>query len=156
MGLGCWAAMGASGVVAQVPAERPAAPPARVAPAAPAERAPEAQRARSIIGSTLMLRGGTSAGKVDDIVFSNDGHIQYLVVEENGKHVLVPWEAVKYDLGKRTVSVDIPVDQFRQVPTFARDAWPNVYDPGYQQKINGYYGLRPGQERRLERRQNRP
>jgi sporulation protein YlmC with PRC-barrel domain len=144
LAFGCWAF--ATSVAQAQPAVRVETPAA----------AGEARRATSIMGSTVTIRGGTSVGKVEDIVFNNDDYIEYLVVAEGGKNVLIPWQAAKYDIGKRAVTVDVAVDRYREIPTFARDRWPNVYDPEYQQKIYGYYGLRPGQERRIERRQNRP
>ncbi|OAI40410.1 hypothetical protein AYO40_04785 [Planctomycetaceae bacterium SCGC AG-212-D15] len=148
LGMGCWGALALNVASAQVPERVGGTPTA--APNA------DTTRARSIIGSTVTLRGRTSVGKVEDIVFSNDGVVEYLVVAEAGKFVLVPWQAAKYDLGKRAVFVDVAVERFREVPTFTQDRWPNVYEPAYRQKIYGYYGLRPGQERRIERRDSRP
>jgi hypothetical protein len=112
-----------------------------------------ALRARSILGSKVSLRGGTSVGTVDDIVFNRDGAIDYLLVRNEGKYVVVPWEAAKFDFGQRTATVNITPEQFRQVPTYTQQQLPNFYAPTFRQQVYGYYGLRPGQERRLERRE---
>jgi len=68
------------------------------------------------------------------------------------KYVLVPWQAAKFNFEQRTATVNITQSQFQQVPTFTTQTWPNVWAPGYQERIYGYYGLRPGPERRMERR----
>ena len=40
--------------------------------------------------------------------------------------------------------MNVTEQQFRQVPTYTTtQAWPNVLEPAYQQRIYGYYGLRP-------------
>jgi hypothetical protein len=121
---------------------------------APAERrAPEARRVKDVLGTKVSISGGLVIGTVDDIIFADDGYIDYLVVLNEGKYVLVPWEAAKFDFGKRAAAVDITQERFREVPTFTRDQWPQVYEPAYQQRVYTYYGLKPGQERRLERRE---
>jgi len=138
----------------QAPAQRttPEVRDRNVRPAA-GDRADTTLRARSILGSKMGLRGGTSIGTVDDIVFSRDGVIDYLLVRNEGKYVVVPWKAAKFDFGQRMATVDITPEQFRQVPTYTQERLPNFYGPTFQQQTYGYYGLRPGQERRLERRE---
>jgi len=64
----------------------------------------------------------------------------------------VPWQAAKFNFEQRTATVNITQSQYQQVPTFTTQTWPNVWDPGYRERIYGYYGLRPGPERRMERR----
>jgi hypothetical protein len=120
------------------------------------DRSDTTLRARSILGSKMSLRGGTSIGTVDDIVFSRDGVIDYLLVRNEGKYVVVPWQAAKFDLGQRTATVNITQEQFRQVPTYTQERLPNFYGQTFRQQTYGYYGLRPGQERRLERREGIP
>jgi PRC-barrel domain len=115
-------------------------------------RAPETRRAKDVLGAKVSIRGDLAIGTVDDIIFSDDGYIDYLVVLNEGKYVLVPWEAAKFDFGKRAAAVDITQERFREVPTFTRGQWPQVYEPAYREKIYTYYGLKPGQERRIERR----
>jgi hypothetical protein len=101
----------------------------------------------------VSLRGGLVIGTVDDIIFGDDGYIDYLVVLNDGKYALVPWEAAKFDFGKRAAAVDISQECFREVPTFTREQWPNVYEPAYQHRTYTYYDLKPGQGRRFERRE---
>lgn len=122
---------------------------------APADTSsPRTMRAKDVLGSKISLKGGTAAGTVEDIIFDEDGGIDYLVVTHDGKDVLVPWDAAKFDWANRTATVDVTQEQFSQVPTYAPTELPaNVYEPSFQTKIYGYYNLKPRQERRIERRE---
>ena len=110
-------------------------------------------RAKHVLGSKISLKGGLAIGTVDDILFTEDGSIDYLVVVNEGKYVPVPWEAAKFDFDKRTATLEISEEKFREVPTFTSERWPNLYEPAYREKVYGYYGLRPGPDRRIERRE---
>jgi hypothetical protein len=114
-----------------------------------------AMRAKSILGATVNLQGGTGIGTVHDIVFNDDGVIEYLVVSEGGKLVTVPWEAAKFNYAQRTAVINITPEQFRQIPTYTVDHYPDFYTPAYRTQVYRHYGLTPGRERRLERREER-
>jgi sporulation protein YlmC with PRC-barrel domain len=111
-----------------------------------------AMRAKTILGATVSLQGGTGVGAVHDIVFNDDGVIEYLVVSENGKLVTVPWEAAKFNYAQRTAVINITPEQFRQIPTYTVDHYPDFYTPAYRTQVYRHYGLTPGRERREERR----
>jgi sporulation protein YlmC with PRC-barrel domain len=114
-----------------------------------------ALRAKSILGATVSLQGGTSVGTVHDIVFNDDGVVDYLIVAEGGKLVTVPWEAAKFNFEKRTAVINITPERFRQIPTYTAERYPDFYTPAYRTQVYQYFGLTPGQERRLERREQR-
>src|SRR5438046_1020970 len=91
------------------------APPPKPPPPPPAagrvERAPaetpHAYRAKQVLGAKVSLKGDLSIGTVDDIVFSDAGQIEYLIVANEGKLVTVPWEAAKFDFEKQTATISI-------------------------------------------------
>ena len=112
-------------------------------------------RAKSILGAKVALQGDASGGTVEDIVLSHEGVVDYLIVSEGGKLVTVPWDAVKFNYDKRIAVIDIPVEKYRQIPTYTVEQYPNYYAPAYRTQVYKYYGLTPGQERRLERRVNK-
>ena len=143
--------------------EAPAAqPPAQPAPAArlpgdvPAGHAHQGQtyKAKAVLGSKVSIQGGLAIGTVDDIVFTDDGYIEYVVVLNEGKYVVVPWQAAKFDFRQRQATVNITQQQFQQVPTFTVQSWP-TFDASYRTRVYDYYGLPAGQERRIERRTER-
>ena len=112
-------------------------------------------RAKSILGARVSLKGGTSVGTVEDIVLNQDGVVDYLIVSKGGKLVTVPWDAARFNYTKRTATIDIAEDQFQRIPTYTSERYPNYYTPTYRNDVYKYYGLTPGQERRLERRAGR-
>lgn len=116
-------------------------------------RQPQTHKVKAVLGSKVSIQGGLSIGTVDDIIFDDDGYIDYLVVLNEGKYVLVPWQAARFNFQERAATVNISQQQFQQVPTFTGQAWP-TFDAGYTQRIYGYYGLTP-HERRVERREDR-
>src|SRR5205085_2178837 len=97
--LACWAAVG----VAQERREerRDDRQPPAAQPAAPAQgrveyqdsRTPQTHKVKAVIGSKVSIQGGLAIGTVDDIIFDDDGYIDYLVVINEGKYVVVPWQA---------------------------------------------------------------
>jgi len=133
-------------------AQPPAAPP--VAGTQPgATGAPVAYRAKQILGSKVQLQGNATAGTVDDIVFSDAGDIEYLIVVDQGQYRTIPWSAAKYNMDQRVAVVNITTEQYKVVPTFTAQTYPNFYAPEYRTTTYKYYGLTPGQLRRIERRE---
>ena len=114
--------------------------------------ASQARRAKTLLGSKVHIQGDLSIGVVDDIVFNDDGYIDYLVVVNEGKLVAVPWQAAKFNFEQRVATINITQDRFREIPTFTVQAYPNFYEPAYRTKIYTYYGLTPREERRIDRR----
>jgi hypothetical protein len=146
------------------PPPRPPDNPPRIQPQDPTSSqpssAPQARKAKQVLGSKVSLQGGVNIGTVDDIIFSDAGHVDYLVVLNEGKYVIVPWQAAKFDFDKQTASVNITQAQYREVPTFTVQTWPNVYEPAYMTRIYRYYNLQPPDrlrpiDRRDIRRDNR-
>jgi len=146
------AAITTLGVVeAQQPPPPPAQPPVRGE-----AMVAKTYRAKDLMGTKIAIRGNTAVGTVDDIVFSDDGVIQYLIVTTGeDKLVTVPWEATKFDFEKRTGMIDMPADQFRLIPTYTVKTYPQYWTPTYRTEIYKVYGLTQAQERRLERRVDR-
>ena len=87
------------------------------APATPAQgqgqvqyqdsRAPQTHKVKSVMGTKVSIQGGLAIGTVDDIIFDDDGYIDYLVVINEGKYVVVPWQAAKFNFEQRAASVNI-------------------------------------------------
>jgi PRC-barrel domain len=113
------------------------------------------RRITEVIGARVTIQNNLSVGKVEDLVINENGCIDYLVVLNEDKYVLVPWTSADVSFERRAVAIEIAQERFREVPTFTRDRWPNLSDRAYVEKLNTYYGVRPGRERRIERRQDR-
>jgi len=117
-------------------------------------------RAKQVLGSKVSIEGGLAIGTVDDIVFADDGMVEFVVVANEGKLVSVPWAAAKFDFKQRQAIVGITQDKFQQIPTFTAENYPN-FDTQYVQRTYSYYnvpqptGVTPRQERRMDRRVER-
>jgi PRC-barrel domain len=142
----CLAATGATVCQAAAPVERVAAVEVRGG---------NSLRAKAILGSKVNIEGGTDVGTVVDIIFDNDGTLDYLVVDHDGKYVTVPWEAAKWDTGRRTAVINITPQRWQEIPTYTSEAYPNYYEPAYREKIYSYYGVKPRREIRTEKREER-
>src|SRR5436190_12280183 len=110
---------------------------------APATESPHAYRAKQVLGAKVSLKGDLSIGTVDDIVFSDAGQIEYLIVANEGKLVTVPWEAAKFNFEKQTATIDITQEKYREIPTYTVRQYPVFFEPDYRTRVHGWYGLRP-------------
>ena len=122
---------------------RPAEPVRPGATRAPAEGSAQAYRVKDVLGTKVSLKGDVSIGTVDDIVFSDSGQVEYLIVANDGKLVTVPWEAAKFDFGKRTATLNISQEQYREIPTYTVREYPAYFEPEYRTRVYRYYGLTP-------------
>jgi len=122
---------------------RPADPARPAAGTAPAAASPQAYRMKDLLGTKVSLKGDVSIGTVDDVVFSDNGQVEYLVVANDGKLVTVPWEAAKFDFDKRTASLSITQEQYRAIPTYTTSDYPTYFEPAYRTRAYGWFGLRP-------------
>lgn len=124
------------------------------APADPNAAAETGFRAKSLIGATISLQNGASAGTVDDFVLSHEGVVEYLIVNNGGKLVTVPWDAAKFNWTQPTptATLSITPQVYQSAPTYTVQTYPNFYTPTYRTEVYKVYGLNPGQARRIERR----
>jgi sporulation protein YlmC with PRC-barrel domain len=135
-----------------VNAQNPAPGAPGVQPGTPSA-APVAHRAKQILGSKVLLQGNAGVGTVDDIVFDDNGSIEYLLVIDNGQYRTVPWQAAKWNTDQRSIVINVAPEQYKTVPTFTAQTYPNFYDTTYRTQVYKSYGLTPGQLRRIERRE---
>jgi sporulation protein YlmC with PRC-barrel domain len=109
-------------------------------------------RAKEVLGTKVSITGGTEIGTVEDLVFDDAGNLEYMVVENGGKLITVPWEAAKFDLGKKTAVLGITQETYKTIPTYTVTTYPSFYTPTYRTEVYKVYGLTPRDLRRLERR----
>ncbi len=78
-----------------------------------------------------------------------------MVVNRDSKLVTVPWEAARFNSEQRTAVVHIAPERFQEIPTYSADQYPSYWTSTYRTQIYKYYGLKPRQERRIIRREER-
>jgi hypothetical protein len=143
----CVGFAGAAAALAQAP------PPPRPVPALPpsatppSKQAPAVQeyRAKQVLGTKVYIQGNVTIGVVDDVVFSDDGRVEYLLVANDGKLVSVPWQAAKFNFDKQMAVVNITEDQYRVIPRFGFGLLPRFFAPEYRVETYRYYGITPPQ-----------
>ena len=144
------AMMSIVGMPSMVTAQAPPAPKPGLAPA-PAPTAPKEYRVKQVLGTKVNIQGDIAIGTVDDIVFGDDGQIEYLLVLNDGKFVSVPWKAATFNFDKQMAVVNITQEQYRVIPNFGLGLFPRFFEPTYRVETYKYYGLTPAQQRRAER-----
>jgi hypothetical protein len=87
-----------------------------------------------LIGSNVRLQGNPNFGRVEDVVFDNNGALSYLVVSNGGRYAMLPWNAANVNFGQRFVIYDV-TPQAVQPLFFAPNAWPNVSDQQFTTRI---------------------
>lgn len=98
---------------------------------------------KQVLGAKVSLKGDLAIGTVDDVVFSDSGAVEYMIVANEGKLVTVPWEAAKFDFDKRTATLDITQEQYKVIPTYTTRDYPVYFEPTYRTQVYGYYRLKP-------------
>jgi hypothetical protein len=124
------------------------APPPKAPPAKPTADSANAYRAKQVLGSKVSITGDVSIGTVEDLVFSDAGNVEYLIVANDNKLVTVPWEAMKFNFEKQTASINITQDQYKVIPTYTVREYPGYFEPTYRTQVYRWYGLTPRPFRR--------
>jgi hypothetical protein len=97
----------------------------------------------AILGSQVFLQGGIVAGTIRDFVISENGYVEYAVVETSDGFIAIPWNAGTFDVGRRGLIVDFSRDRFRELHHFRNIS--ELRDARLQQHIQTFFrGNRPG------------
>src|SRR5437763_202895 len=67
----------------------------------------EVRRVSTIIGAPVYLKEDVKYGKIEDFVLSDSGCIEYVVLADEDRYVLVPWDVVEVNFARKTVSVGV-------------------------------------------------
>jgi hypothetical protein len=118
----------------------------------PGESVVQPYRAKELLGTKVSIQGGMAMGIVDDIVFGDDGQIDYLIVNDQGRLRTVPWTSAQFDFKKRIATVNLSEQQYQTIPTYTVEQYPQFYTPDYRNQVYKWYNLTQGQQRRLERK----
>lgn len=94
----------------------------------------QVRRMSQLIGSNVRLQGNNSYGKVEDVVLNPNGTIGYLVVANGGRYALFPWNPANVNYGQRYVTYNV-TPQAVQPLFFAQNAWPNITDQQFTNRI---------------------
>jgi hypothetical protein len=93
------------------------------------------QRMSQIIGSNVNLQGSPNYGRVEDVMLGPDGRIHSVVVNNNGRYAMLPWNAGNYNAGRRALTYDVGPRAIEPL-NFANNAWPDFNDGAYVNRMN--------------------
>ncbi len=102
-------------------------------------------RIRSLIGRTAMSRQGRPLGIIEDMIASERGDIQYIILSKSHamgaaqQFVPIPWHAAGLRAEPNQVSLNLTQDQLENAPSFGRQNLQALARPQVQQRVNSYY-----------------
>jgi hypothetical protein len=109
----------------------------------------EVRRVSTVIGASVRVEGGETFGKVEDVVLSEDGCIDYVVLGYEDRFIAVPWTIVRADFAQRTVLVNVDRRVLLDAPHFARGEWAELSaNSAFVQKVRTHFRSHAGQRTR--------
>ena len=105
----------------------------------------QADRVTKIIGKAVISQKGEDLGKIEDIVLSKEGCLDYMILAPGGllgsgdRLIPIPWKAVKTGAQADTIIVDMDKGQLEKAPNFESKKWPNFSDSEWFGKIREFF-----------------
>jgi flagellar biosynthesis GTPase FlhF len=100
----------------------------------------EVRRISTVIGGSVQFAAGGNVGKIEDIVISDTGCIEYIVVAYHDRYVPIPWTVSTVSFDKRIVTINIEQARFAEVPTFSRDEFALLVQVDFREKVHTFFG----------------
>jgi sporulation protein YlmC with PRC-barrel domain len=94
----------------------------------------------------VISQKGEDLGQIEDLVFSKDACIEYIVLSAGGilgtgdRLIPIPWKAMKTGAQADTIIVDLDKSQLEKAPNFESKKWPNFADSEWYGKIKEFFG----------------
>ena len=117
-------------------------------------------RASTIKGMGVYNLEGAKVGTVDELVIDIEkGQVVYAALSVGGflgvgdKLFAIPWREFTLEVGEegKFFRVDVTKEKLEKAEGFDKDAWPNVADPKWRQRIESQYRERAGDRERRTR-----
>jgi hypothetical protein len=100
----------------------------------------EVRSISTVIGGNVQFAAGGNVGKIEDIVISDTGCIEYIVVAYHDRYVPIPWTVSTVVFDKRIVTIDMDQARFEEVPTFSRDEFTLLVQVDFREKVHTFFG----------------
>jgi uncharacterized protein YrrD len=106
--------------------------------------------AGTLKGDSVKNMEGESLGRIEDFMLDmGAGRVRYAVLSFGGiagigdKLFAVPPEALRIDVDKTCLVLDVDKDRLKDAPGFDKHSWPNFEDSALGRDVYDYYGRRP-------------
>jgi sporulation protein YlmC with PRC-barrel domain len=104
----------------------------------------------SLIGMRVVNNEREDLGRIEDVLLdTRNNRASYAILSFGGvlgvgdKHFALPWEALVFDLSQRLAIIDVEKERLKNAPGFDKDAWPDVADAAWGERVYTYYGYTP-------------
>jgi sporulation protein YlmC with PRC-barrel domain len=113
----------------------------------------DTNRASEFMGKDVKDLAGENIGTVDDVVFDNQGNINYIILSRGGVAgigadlVPIPFKAEKFSFQEDTIVLSMDQQKLEKAPSFSSGEWDELSRQEFQQRVHGYYGTEKYQEK---------
>ena len=105
-----------------------------------------ADRASMIIGKKAISQKGEDLGKIEDMVLTKDGCLDYIVLAPEGwfgsgdRYIPIPWKLVKTGVQADTIIIDRDKSQLEKAPAIEKGKWPHIItDNAWYGKVKEFF-----------------
>jgi sporulation protein YlmC with PRC-barrel domain len=106
----------------------------------------QADRVSKILGKKVISLKGEELGKIEDIVLSKEGCLDFMILAPGGlfgtgdQLIPIPWKAVKTGAQADTIIIDMDKSQLEKAPNIESKKWPEITDSEWYGKIREFFG----------------
>jgi PRC-barrel domain len=100
----------------------------------------------SLNGDCIRDSSGVELGRIEGVILDGGrDRIAYAVLSfgawagVSARLFAVPWSALSVNAEDACVVLEVPKKRLKAAPSFARDSWPSITDPGWCEEIDAYY-----------------
>jgi sporulation protein YlmC with PRC-barrel domain len=106
----------------------------------------QADRVSKILGKAVVSKKGEDLGKIEDLVLSKDGCLDFMILAPGGllgtgdRLIPIPWKAVTTGAQADTIIINMEKSQLEKAPNFESKKYPNFTDSEWYGKIREFFG----------------
>lgn len=100
----------------------------------------------TVLNGRVLNLAGDDLGKVEDLMLNPvNGRIVWAILSFGGflgigdKRFPVPWKALRVDLSKKEIILDIDRAALDRAPNFDKENWANLADPEFGREVHEHY-----------------
>ena len=118
---------------------------------------PHLMGANTLTGDDVVNHKAEALGDIKEIMLDmRTGKVAYAVMSFGGflgmgdKLFAVPWTALTLDTVNRRFVLNVEKDHLENAPGFDKDAWPDMTDAAWVDRLHAYYGTKAYQDTPLQ------
>jgi sporulation protein YlmC with PRC-barrel domain len=105
------------------------------------------QRASVILGMDVKSARGETLGVVKELIFSNNGDVEYIVVDKatlgrGGKLTPIPFSVIQptFTVQQNVLVVSLTAPRFENAPAIDEKDLANIQNPRWSDRVHGFFG----------------